>query len=132
MKSRDGLFVLLLQFIVNLYLLKKEKKKEPFINKSTGLMSHLLKKTPPTPLILLWCGKIPKTMGSAFQVNSLPQNIDSLALHELFFLVMNIYVHPFLKLKENTVQNFSILHIWADKHSLMKVMHPVIDHQTQC
>lgn len=37
-------------------------------------------------------------------------------------------MYPFLKLEENTIQNFSSSCIWADKHHLMQVMHLVIDH----
>lgn len=43
---------------------------------------------------------------------------------------MNTYIHAYFKLEENTVQNFSRSHTGADKHSLIQVMHPAIDHQT--
>lgn len=62
-------------------------------------------------------------MGNLLQINSLPQNVESLALHELFLPVYELSTFSLFEVKKDIVQYFSISCIWGDAHSLMHIMH---------
>lgn len=89
MRSMDGPLCTIFAISCESIIISKKppKTKKPFTNKPIDLKVIYWENACQLLSHVIWYGKIPRPVGNPFQVNSLSQNIESLALHELFILV---------------------------------------------